>query len=288
MIKKVKITVLFLLILQLLKTNALQAITIKSLNSQSISEKETFFIKQFDKKEKIKKTIYYSAGLSAALAASFLGYKYQKKTDVQQTKATQQDYQQETNHIQDLESELTFNKSLKRGFSWATSKAVVVSMTTISLLVSKDLFKLLKNHFISLFNPNEDKTFKKMGANLINNLNNLKSLFSSPNEENVYKEEIENFYNFFIENLENYIAIVKAASKIKIKNLNNAKMLNDYINFIYKKTNNFSEYLEKTLTVNFENSLQTKIDLQIWNNFKEIKIILIRFLAQSASVIYEG
>lgn len=272
---------------------------VENINIEKIKEKENFYKNLFNPKRKLKKAILVSSGVFVILYLSYKGFKYWKSNEIEDASSdtseeniSNQAESSETKSYNDRSKQNnTSFKRLRKGISKGVRKGVKNSTTTFIslgvLYVISDILSPVKKSILSFLKSNDKELFQRTILNLSTSLQQLQSLFTLENGES-YKEEIVDHYNFFIENVENFLAIVSVISQRQIKTTSSYQSIKNEQNLMYKNIYGFSTDLNKILNESENNFFDGIMADQICENFKRINNQIFRFINLSNAVIYEN
>ena len=279
---------------------------VENINVEKIKEKENFYKNLFNPKPKLKKAVLISSGVFGTLYLSYvIGSKISKSRKISKIKDISSDTSEEnisnqaesaerksyTDRRNRSEPNATFSNGLRKGISKGLRKGIKNSINTFIslgvLYVISDILSPVKKSILNFLRSSDQEHFKRTILNLSTSLQQLQSLFTLENGES-YKEEIVDHYNFFIENVENFLAIVSAISQRRIKTTSSYQSIKNEQNLMYKNIYSFSTDLNKILNESKNDFFDKTMSDQIWENFKRINNQIFRFINLSNAVIYEN
>ncbi len=272
---------------------------VENINVEKIKEKENFYKNLFNPKRKIKKAILISSGVFGTLYLSYIGFKYWKNSKIEDTSSdayeenitNQTEPAKRRSYRDRFEKNESIQNASKHGFFKGIRKGIKKGITTFIslgvLYVVSDILSPVKKSILNFLRSSDQEHFKRTILNLSTSLQQLQSLFTLENGES-YKEEIVDHYNFFIENVENFLAIVSAISQRRIKTTSSYQSIKNEQNLMYKNIYSFSTDLNKILNESKNDFFDKTMSDQIWENFKRINNQIFRFINLSNAVIYEN
>lgn len=282
---------------------------VQKIDIEKIKVKEDFYKNLFNPKRKLKKAAIVSTGILSTMVLTYAGFKYftNRISDKEKPKETTDKSFNKLSSKIDLEELLkqaTVNnfqehfernenavQAGKHGFYKGIRKGIttgIVSFISIGVLyVVSDILTPLKDSLISFFRSNDEEHFNRINLNLSSSLKQLQELLTLENGI-CYKEEIVDYYNFFVENVENFLAIISAISTKQIKSPGNYQSIKKGQSLTYKHVLKFSEILNKTLNKSDNMFFDETLADQIFEMFKQLNNQIFRFINLSNAVIYES
>ena len=262
---------------------------IKNIDIEKIKEKEIFYKNLFDPKRKLKIAAIVSTGVFSTILFSYMGFKcwskkFPKTTDNSSTEKIDLENEIEKHYQEKSERKKSILKTVKHSSVKGAGKGIVAFIT---IYIAYDILNPAKNALINFFKSSDKEHFQRIILNLSSSLKQLQELFTLENGE-CYKEEIIDHYNFFIENVENFLAIISATSTKKINTIGKYQSINSEQRLTYKNVFKFSENLNTVLNESNNIFFDESMANQILRDFKQINNQIFRSIKLTKTVIYES